>query len=423
MTNAIITRLFSYVPDKAIVLGGGDFVRRIKFGNGWSRVRFGMLASVAPDSTRSFLNCSLWFGLSSSTGPPVGSKACENFIGVSFVGQPNTTVRTFTYNAGSGYPYYSGSTGCAFWKANKSRFYTQTAGGNGGVLPPTLTGSRYRRFPLIVDIARNYQGSGGVYTISAYCPTFGIADAYQNDYRPFELLGPNGIDNTGTPTPGNHTQLVVCSAVAVNASEQFGGFDSLNIHWNLSQFPLEIYAVGLSVIDSAPYNDAYGGADEDFESFTVGEQLDDGVMTGIVYGWAGTNVTYGYGNPGPVGVGYYGTLGYPFDTFETYATGTADPYTTFTDGTGWWGNGIVLTQYGTAAAVSGTGAAGTNYSPAIDDFTAYALGAVDPYTTLTAGTNWASYGTTYDGSPGTYSVALSGDDWQWHTIYNYPIAP
>lgn len=420
-TNAIISRVITYVPLKALLLGGADFTRKLRFGNGWSRIRIGILAAARPDSTNNMFNTSFYIGLCSSAGGgPVGSYSTGNFVGVSIVGQPNTVVRTMTYNSGSGYPYYTLTSGCVFQKSDQSQYYVQNAFGSAATVVPAYTGGRYRRWPYIVEIKRDPQGTGGVYTISGWCPTSGIAASYECDYSPAELLSVRGIDSTTTPTPGGQTMVNFANALTLNVAEQFGSFDTLNIYWGNSTFPLEIYAVAVNVIQENPYSDNFGGADESFESIALNTQIEDGSLTNTRYGWnGGDNVTYGPYNPGPVNAGgLFGTVGYPYDGFETYASGTADAYTTITGGTGWYGNGIIVNGDGTLDVPNGTGAVtGTTFAWPSDDFSSYSVGTVFVTATLNGGTNWTGNGTVFENyNIGTYQAVTSNDSFIWRTF-------
>jgi len=335
----VIQRLFSYVPKKTLVIAGADLVRKLNVGNNWSRIRLGALVAVTPDGVNNLLSCPLYFGLCSGTTSPVGAYNTANFVGVSFIGAVNATTKLLTYAAGTGgNNYYTASTGSAFHKADGNVLSTVNFGSAANLIP-AYTGAQRRRFPIIIDIARVGRQTGGAYTVSGWCPST-TAAVIGTDYRPYDLLGPAGIDSAGTPTPAGQTMTLFANALALNAGEEFGSFNTFNLYWGKSAFPLEVYAIGAVVLNSGAYNDAYGGADESVGLYSTGT-LTTGTLGNALYGWSGSNAVFGYPNPGPT-IGLAGTCGWPDDTFESYGTGTITSGVTISSGTGWSGAAVVI---------------------------------------------------------------------------------
>ncbi len=200
-TANIIERLFAYVPDRALVLGGTDFVRPLNIRNRWTRIRLGVLCSV-PDPFKTgnnALDCTFYMGLCSGTDYPVGSTSTRNFVGASFVGTAALgSTKTLAYTTTTSSPRWVPTVGQIFRKFNNTFVVNATT-----MTAPTIAvdgvytqnyGDRARRSPLIIDI--NRPATTGVCTIIL---TGYTAAPPVLDFAPHHLL--SAVDQTtGTPT-------------------------------------------------------------------------------------------------------------------------------------------------------------------------------------------------------------------------------
>jgi hypothetical protein len=115
--------------------------------------------------------------------------------------------------------------------------------------------------------------------------------------------------------------------------------------WSNALFPLEIYAVGASIIRELDYLSGAGGCFDVFQSYGVGTvaagQLVDGSGFSTPGTVAGTQATQ---SNIAATTGWAGTsAGWPYDSFESYTDGTIGSGGTVTlnAGLGWAGNGSI----------------------------------------------------------------------------------
>lgn len=356
--HAIISqRVYSLVPDKALLLANASFVRRIALSYAWTRVRVGILVAVTPDymdlpTNTLFGNNALWLGISSSAGGSVADYNTARFIGQSFFGRAGDTPVGLAYNAGtSGYPYYTpSSTGASFTKQGNT---IQTVTGAGTpIIVPAYTGTtlwmgKMRRVPFYVDITRPYSGTG-LTTIVAYGFTTATNALY--DYRPDNFLA--GLETYGTPTLNGQAMSAMQTTTTLSIGEEWGILDQFDLFWGNATFPLEVSAVGAMVwnTNATQYPGQYGGAVELFDAYgTTTSPLTTEIAgvtsagTGYSAGWASTPGTFiGYSTPRSV-VGFAGTsTGQPWDDFQFYGTGTIFSPILIDAGTSWASAGTII---------------------------------------------------------------------------------
>jgi len=420
---SIVNRVFSCVPDKVIRLGGASWLRPMggpTLPANWERIRFGVLCAVTPNGTSNISDALFLLGLTASTTAPGSAYSTDNFLGLSVIGSPVTaSTRQLTYTAGSGNPYYSCTGGVAFHKVNNT-ILTNSAASTAMLLPLAQTGVYFRRAIVIVDITRPTGGIGST-TIVVYCNTT-AATAQTIDFRPDDLF--DALDQPGQPTlRGGSVINSVLSTTAVNYSPVGGDVDTFEIFWSSNTFPLEISAIGATVIRPLGYTDV-GFASDTFESYAVSAgsiaPVDSFLDSGSGWSTPGSVIsTWSYNdgslanasNFAPQIYGQYnGTVNSPSDGFETYAAGSVYGNGTLDAGT-YWASAIYIlppNNYndGTNAWSSNLGAqvygqyVGTTTSPD-DPFEQYPTGTIDSDITLNQGTFWTA--------PATIIISRSND--------------
>jgi len=340
----IVERVYSYAPEKVFQLAGpADFVRKLNIGNKWSRIRIGMLVAVAPNGVANITDATLLLGMCSGIASPVGSYGTANFIGALLVG-PNTPAssRLLTYTAGAGNPYYSAPSCYTFRKFGQAE--VSAVGTTGPYFALARTGLWYRRTPVYVDITRPISGSGAC-TISVYAPTTATVAI---DYRPDQFFA--GLDQLGTPVINAQTMTVHMTAVAANVGEEFGALDCLNLYWSRALYPLEISAIGASILTDSLYADGTAsGSAETFTQYTPSDayvasgQLSAGTNWMSAVYVAGSYTAAGTANPLPQIWLAGSSCGTPTDGFEQYGTGSITSGVTINAGTGWGGPAYINT--------------------------------------------------------------------------------
>ncbi len=227
----------SNVAQRVFVLGGNttymtlaneEFVRPLSISNNWTKLRLGIMCAVTPDGTNNFLTTTFALGICSGQANPFGSNNTTNWTGVEIF--PASTVN---YTANSGNPYYAGASLAAMGKRVGN---TNTTSQPGGVFQVgTNTGSVQRRSVLYIDITK---GSPN-YTIAAF--TQGTSNMAV-DYTFANFL--DGMEQTSTPSLNGVAWTALNSATFAN-SEVAGIYDTFDLFWSKSQFPMEIYAMAV----------------------------------------------------------------------------------------------------------------------------------------------------------------------------------
>ena len=409
MSTAYTTqRIFNAIPDTSLTIGGADYSRRMEIGGDWVRLRFGMLCSIS--STATVSNAMLLFGLSSSNGPSVSAYDTLNFLGASLLGGP--TALAATYTAAADYPYFSNTTTRIVRKRLRD-YPVNVTGSLTAHFAPTFLGYRKRRTPVIVDITRPVGGSG-LATVTVYgCSSTTV----QTDYAPDRLW--QALDATGTPTLYGTALSVLATSAAILTGEELGTLDTISVFWTSSRYPLEIYALGATVIQKKysawlPEPTVVGAFDS-FEAYAVSNSVGtlpaapaitvspNGTVSTIgAAGWSADGTLIGYYNDS-FAAGWYGTMaGLPLDTFESYVAGTTGTISVLANGSyygtvgGWSGDGTLIGTPSFMPSFS-EGYYGTMAGTPMDSFESYGTGTF--YTDLVA----PAYGLGWDGA-GTFLV-------------------
>jgi hypothetical protein len=265
-TAILARRVYSYVPDTVLLLGGGsEFLRKIDVGNTWVKLRIGFLAAlppVDPVANRNMLAQRIYLGLSSSYGPGVTSFNCASFIGVCLTGDP-TTDTTLTLTTNGYLPYYTGGNSVAF--AKRGNVYTLASSSSSNIFSVSQR-ALPRRFAYVLDITRPL-GGNGTYTINVYS-----SSSASHDWEPAALL--DALDTlAAAPTIDGMTMTTTVSARTITWGETNGPLDTISIYSRLSNYPLEISAIGAAVQDVSDYSEGLSGHTEVFLPLNEGSVL------------------------------------------------------------------------------------------------------------------------------------------------------
>ena len=400
-TASIVQRDFVFIPDKILKLGGAAWIRKLPVSTQpWQRIRIGLLCAVTPDSTNSIYETLFTLGICSGATYPGASANTLNFLGASIIGAPTAgATRTLTYTASTNGPYYSTTAGNFFAKTEGS-IYSQGAGFSPvAVLSTTPVSSIYvRRTLLVLDITRPVGGTGAT-AMTIYGPSSTLVQT--TDYRPDDLQ--TALDQLGTPTIRGQAMTVLSSNSTVVTSPLVGDFDTMEIFWSNNNNPLEISAIGATVI-SPPilYTDS-GIAIDSFESYgtTSGSIAESSFLTGGS-GWSAPgSIAYDQSLglsantsnlAAQVQGAYLGTTCTPDEPFEQYATGTVNSNVTVSAGSFWGTNATVIVAASVPAPQVYTQYVGTTNQPD-EPFEQYLTGTVNSGVTVNQGSYWGSAAT------------------------------
>lgn len=337
----IVERIFTYVPSKALSLAGEQWARKLSLGNQWSRIRMGFLGALTGSATITG-NAYLFMGLS-NTQTGGGTASSGTAIGASLGGSPLVGAGAWTYNTNLGFPYHAtNGSGKVFRRlpsypgGQGPAFTTETAASITQVNIPATGGVNYamRRAPVYFDIIRD-GGGGGSATVTVYGMPTG---AMSLDFRPDHFL--EGLDLPGTPTIYG-TAMTQLLNTTMPLSDMLGVLDTMFIMWQRTSISLEISAIGASISRPLIWSGGVTGGGADIMSAYdfVGTATADVINQGT--GFSAQGVFGGtYSNP-TVMSGWAGTSGFPYDSFDSYATGTVVTGVTLNAGNGWVGNGSV----------------------------------------------------------------------------------
>lgn len=403
-TASIVERNFAYVPDRLLKLGGAAWLRPLggpALAAPWERIRLGVLCAVTNNGTANINDTFFLLGLCAGQTNPGSAFITDNFIGASMIGAATTgATRTLTYTAGAGNPYFASTVGLGFHKSQALTTQVTAAFSSGLLLPvagfSSGAGQAFyaRRAIIILDITKTPGGSGGV-TLAVYYSTT-AATIQSIDMRPDHLF--EALDQPGTPSVRGGTFTQAINSTALTYSPLEGDVDTFEIFWSNSAFPLEISAIGASILRPLSYTgvSALGVADDTFSSYATGTVTTQ-VSSGS--GWnAALYVTPdGFANAPQIFGEYVGTVSSPDETFTEYALGTIYSGTTINLGTYW-------TQ---PAAIDMLPDAAFNFTPqiyteltgttlgAFDTFESYGTGAIISGVTINAGSYWGTAATIY----------------------------
>lgn len=233
-------RVFILPPstDTFVSLAGEEFARQFdlgNIGNNWSRIRLAINCAIADTGGGNLTNTKLQLGLCSGTAFPACSQQCLNAVGMVYGGN----VATWTYNAGSGNPYYTVGTFNMFHR--KGVTDTTSSVGSPTFAIPTNAGALARRGWLEVQI---YQatliGVGGFSNTAAVC----ASDVYYDQY--IYSLSQNMGSTLTVPTVLNAASAGVFGTVAPGAGwNSPNPLNAINIYWSNTTYKLEIYAIAI----------------------------------------------------------------------------------------------------------------------------------------------------------------------------------
>jgi hypothetical protein len=385
-SSTITQRVFAQIPDKVLVFSG-EYLRQLKIAGNWMRVRLGVLCAVTPNGTSNILDCGFFLGMCRGN-QGYANYWTPNFIGGCITGASAVGVKTLTYSAGGNFPYYTAATtGCV---TRKQETTTTDAGASTSAyfVPANATFNK-RRAAYYVDITKLVGGSGAS-TVTVY--TVPLAGVQSFDFRPDHFL--SGLDQQGAPVINGQTCTVVATAT-VACGEALGPLDTFNLVWTRSQFPLEISALGASVIYSNDVYSTCGGADEPFNQYFANTGTSAGTnpvpnsTLNAGTNWGSPIILQGSFASNPYAQnGYAGTTaGFPNDlTFSSYGTGTITGSGTLNGGIGWDGGVYIYGSFANLAYQSGY--AGTSQGLPSDNFESYGTGTVTSGVTINGGTGW-----------------------------------
>jgi hypothetical protein len=333
----LIQRLFTFVPQSALRLGGEQWSRQLGVLNDWSRIRIGLLCGIMPNGTSNLVS-NFSFGLCSGTTQAGGSAFAQSAIGACVTGSTLATGWTLTYNANNGNPYFSTGANGKFFR--RTAYATNESSGSLASQSIAVAGFGIpkRRTPIYLDITRN-PGGQGLATIAMYSTSTGQLTF---DCRPDHFQ--DGLDQFNAPVVNGQT-LTTELSTTMGISDILGNLDSMFIMWQNAFAQLELYAIGASVIREGNYAPgSSGGAFDAFAQYGTGTATPSAFLSqgsgfsspGIINGTYFTQ-----SNPG-IQIGWAGTsANWPYDPFETYGVGTIVNGVTLAQGSNWGGNGSI----------------------------------------------------------------------------------
>jgi hypothetical protein len=245
----IITRNFAAGSAKALALVNEEFVRKLKFGDNWSKIRLGILCAIKPLST----------DYATSNIPPIdfcfglckGANAIADTIGLSRHTQTTPTewvgarlsgdgsapqnATGFTYNAGSGNPYYS-TVFSGVVARNSTANVRQASASTNPIIPVAESGTN-RRAILLIELERGAPN----YTLRTYTPTSAMNSV---DFTPGSLsLALDQVTfNQSISVQGNTLNKSSDNSFAYSPGSN--PLDTLSLYWSSALFQLEVYAIG-----------------------------------------------------------------------------------------------------------------------------------------------------------------------------------
>lgn len=229
----IIERTFSAGADKCLTLDNREYARKMLIGSDWNRIRIGALVSLTPNGTSNLSAIKFVMGACSGITNPFSAGSTTNFIGASIGADDPASGNTFSYNAGSGNPYFTSSstTGKAVKRVGATNTLSASRFNSNSCYLPSNSGSVQRRWPVFVEITK---GSPN-YTVKLLSPS--SAADMSTDVSPSSfaslLMTSGDLSNFWNTASGN-AQTVACD-------EGAGGFDSVCLFYNSPLYPLEVY--------------------------------------------------------------------------------------------------------------------------------------------------------------------------------------
>lgn len=215
-----------------MTLGNEEFIRPMSIGNTWTKLKIGVLLAYTGDSTNNLTLASFMMGVCSGTTNGFRAATTTNFVGALMIGAGADPANgsTLTYTANTGNPVFS-----AAFPSHVTRVATTTAfnnpGSNTGFTPVAGTGTLVRRAAFYLTILK---GSPN-YTLQAFQSIQTSVD------QPFYAFL-DGMEQVGTPAI-NAVTYAAATAGTIAASETPGSLNAVNLAYNKTSFPAEIYAI------------------------------------------------------------------------------------------------------------------------------------------------------------------------------------
>lgn len=230
MSQSIISRTISSVVDQRLVLSNGQAKRTFSYLTSWNVIRIGMLISFDGTSAANLTGTPLMLlAIMKDTANGFGNPSADHVVGA------RTIATQFTYNAGSGNPYFSSANPLQLVKKIGSTVTAGTGFGSGAFFTANQTA---KRNALILEITK---GSPN-FTISAIYPT--SATIAQFDVTPsvFEdMMNASSMANAAAvPSTAYSAQGGVTIAIDETTN---GFFNGINLFWDKTANPLEISVV------------------------------------------------------------------------------------------------------------------------------------------------------------------------------------
>jgi hypothetical protein len=350
---SITQRRFATGFKKALVLANEEWCRMLPYGNTWSRLRIGIQCGwPVRDMVRPWNDTPLFIGICS--GLEGGWRyRVKNYLGWSLTGSQSflggrvmthaeANDAAYSYNSTGPYgfhrifDYYTGFPVDPSSAAHGATFY----------YVPYDSAAINRRQTYIIDVSRKPGGSGEI-TSRLYSYS---SSQYMYDMTPDEMFEQVWLRTT----PSMNNLAFTYADATFYASECTGPLDTLSIFWGATVPPLEVYAVAVcpmydtasQFLGQVPIEFKPSGAHDPVEMISgVGTFFGTAQVTGtnwpdpiiINTGWSGS---YPQALT-PVGYGTYANN--PYDTFETYASGTVVSGTTVNGGSNWTGAAYIYT--------------------------------------------------------------------------------
>lgn len=227
----IYTKTFGDGVKPYITLGGEEIVRSLGIGSNWSVLKIGLLAGVTPNGTSNLTDVTFRVGLCSGTASTLASGSCLSGFGYQLGNAPTTA----TYNANSGYPYFSGQ---AYAFAFQNTVLTTGTGAQSNNIP--IISANKTAFGVVIT-----KGSPN-YTATVHYLSSAALQANKN----FRFDNFADYMDASSATSGMYIENTLIglsqSGHAMAFAETFGALDTLDIYWNKAPYVMEIYAIGVA---------------------------------------------------------------------------------------------------------------------------------------------------------------------------------
>ena len=248
----IVQRIFNGETRTGLRLGLEDYVRPMAVGRYWTRLRIGLLHAMSAGDGVTVAACAFSVGVCSSTGAPYGDLTTGHAVVVT--NGNSTTGSPYTYNAGSGAPYYGQGVGNQLTR--RVGMVNTSVAGPGSAPTIFALGGTLRLQIGIYEFFKNV--AGGVNTIGAAwwwndsgtsgnLYTFDNQSLVEGMEQPW-LVSPT-VTGTRTDTGVRGTRALAAGGIGANTvtlDESVGALDSLNIAWNKATYPYEIYGIAVA---------------------------------------------------------------------------------------------------------------------------------------------------------------------------------